>query len=64
MAIKWELSDYVALTTGGSWYFFRPRSLKARLKWHYIHIRAGIRARRSTNAHYKAWLKSQEYVVK
>lgn len=49
--MEWKLSDYVALTKGGRWYFLRPRSLAARVKWHYCHWRAGRRAERSTREH-------------
>jgi hypothetical protein len=31
--MRWTMHDYVALTTGGRFYFLRPRSLRARLKW-------------------------------
>lgn len=29
----WDLRDYSRLVYGGRYYFFRPQSIRARLKW-------------------------------
>lgn len=29
----WTLADYLALTGGGRFYWLRPRSIRARVKW-------------------------------